>query len=141
MKETQDDIQNEIKLILFSITQDTRILNMFNHIQQPEVDYPLVPSNTSIKISCVPVVTLLFTTSGLNYDCHFFFISSSLVIIVSTYDMEHNLQTNFLYIFAIEPDPNPVRHAGFISPIRGEATKIFHNILTVPNLFWTLSFL
>lgn len=55
----QDDIQNEIELILFSITQDTRILNIFNHIQL-EVDYPLVPSNTSTKMSCVPAVTLYF---------------------------------------------------------------------------------
>lgn len=78
LKEIQDDIQNETELTLFSITQDTRILNIFNHIQQPEVDYPLVPSNTSIKISCVPVVTLLFTTSGLNYDCDFFKLVLSL---------------------------------------------------------------
>lgn len=75
MKEIQDDIQNEIELILFSISQDTRILDIFNHIQWPEVDYPLVPSNISTKMSCVPAVTLLFTTSGLNYDCDFFISS------------------------------------------------------------------
>lgn len=32
---------------------------------------------------------------------------------MSAYEMDHNLQINFLYMFAIEPDPNPVRRAGF----------------------------
>lgn len=74
MKEIQDDIQNEIELIFFSVIWN--ILNIFNQIQWPQVDKPLVASNISTKISCVSAMTLLFTITGLNYDCDYLLVLS-----------------------------------------------------------------
>lgn len=58
------------------------------------------------------------------------------MLIVAADEVEHNLQTDFLCMFATEPDGNFGRHAGLASPTRGEATVRVSNRHVVPSWFF-----